>query len=173
MTHRDAQRQRGTIMVLVITILAALLAGGAAALYLQVSSTRAVGLVASSRGALYCAEAGLAASRQLVNDQAVWAALIDGNPANDPPWYPISGDIDEPPDGVTDYVVTVIDNDDEQPPLANDPTVDTDLSVFLRSTCTKYPNTPSTVLEMVSYSAAGSVYRNQAGQGSGSTGNTN
>ena len=166
--------QRGTVMVLVITILAALLAGAAVALYLQLSSTRAAGYTAWSRGSLYCAEAGLAAARPLVGENyAVWPALIDTDSANDPAWYPLIGDIDDPPDGQPDYIVTVRDNDDEFPPLANDPTRDNDLQVFIVSTCTKYSDTPTTVLELVTYQGAGTVYRDQSGGGSGNTGNQN
>ena len=139
--------ERGTILVLVITILAALLSAAAVALYLQVSSTRAAGITSRTRSSLYCAEAGLAAARSLIADQTTnWADLLSGN-TSAYPWYPIQGDIDDPPDGVNDYIVTVRDNDDEFP---NDPTVDADDQIFIVSTCVKYPDSPREVLELVS-----------------------
>jgi hypothetical protein len=164
--------QRGSIMVIVMTILAALLAGGAIALYLQLSSTRAAGSIRESRSALYCAEAGLQAARPLIGaNYAEWVNILDGDPDTDPSWYPVRGDLDG--DGVNDYEVRIRDNDDEMPPLDNDPTRDNDLRVFIISRCTKYPDTPREVLELVRFEGGGNVYRNQSGQGSGNTGNAN
>ena len=71
--------ERGTIMVLVITILAALLAAAAVALYLQVSSTRAAGISSHTRSSLYCAEAGLAGlegSRDVIPRGALEAVIL-------------------------------------------------------------------------------------------------
>jgi hypothetical protein len=147
-------------MVLVVTILAALLAAAAVALYLQISATRAAGISGHTRGSLYCAEAGLAAARPLIADQATsWADLLNGTATY--PWYPITGDIDDPADGVPDFVVTIRDNDDEFP--AN-PAVDADQRIFIVSSCTKYANSPREVLELVSRAVtAGHHYADQAG----------
>ena len=41
MTRRGKDSEQGTVMVVVMTILIALLAGGAVALYIQVTDTRA------------------------------------------------------------------------------------------------------------------------------------
>jgi hypothetical protein len=159
-------------MVLVMIILVALLAGGAVMLSLQLGSTKQVALASSARGALFCAESGLAASRSVVGaNYADWADVLDSDPSNDPGWYPITGDLDG--DGVDDYSVTIQDNDDELPPLDNDPTKDNDLKIFVLSTCTMYPDTPQEILELVTYEGGGAVYRNQSGQGSGNTGNAN
>ena len=165
-------REDGSAMIIVVTILAALLAGGAVAIQVQVLSTRASGIVRANRSSLYCAEAGLAAARPLIGTNfSLWKNILDTNPNNDPIWYPIRGDIDEPPDGVMDFEVTVRDNLDE--PLPHNPNEDTDQRVFIISRCTKYPNTPRAVLELVSFTGGGTVYRNQSGQGSGNTGNAN
>jgi hypothetical protein len=147
-------------MVLVVTILAALLAAAAVALYLQITSTRAAGISGHTRGSLYCAEAGLAAARPLIADQGTdWAALLDGTATYS--WYPITGDIDNPADGVPDFVVTVSDNDDEFPAV---PTVDADQRIFIVSRCTKYPSSPREVLELVSRVVTpGHHYADQAG----------
>lgn len=156
-----------------MTLLAALLAAGATVLYLQLSATRSAGLVTRTRSALFCAEAGLVAARaQIGNNYAVWNSLLDGNPATNPPWYPIVGDIDNPPNG-NDYSVTIKDNDDELPPLANNPKKDNDLSVFIVSRCTKFGDMKRTVMELVTYQGGGNLYRNQAGFGPGGTGNKN
>ncbi len=153
--------ERGTILVLVMTILAALLAAAAVALYLQISSTRAAGISSRTRSSLYCAEAGLAAARPLIAAQSTnWAEILAGT-TTDYPWYPIQGDIDDPPDGVADFVVTVKDNDDEFP---LDPTVDADDRIFIVSTCVKYPDNPREVMELVSRQVPpGYHYTDQSG----------
>lgn len=165
--------QRGAVLVLVMTLLAALFAAGATVLYLQLSATRSSGLVNRSRSALYCAEAGLAAARPIIgNNYASWTAALDGNPATNPAFaYPIVGDIDG--DFNDDYIVTIRDNDDELPPRDNDPKTDNDLSVFIVSECTKYPDMKRKVMELVTYQGGGNVYRNQGGYGPGGTGNKN
>ena len=172
MTHRSHDPQRGSAMILVVTIIAALTAGAGVMVYLQLQSTRSAALVVGGRGALYCAEAGLATARDIFGANAAsWNAMIDADPANDPTWYPLTGDIDG--DNQSDYTVTLRDNDDELPPLDNDPAKDNDSRVFIVSTCTKYPNTPRTILELVTYQSGGIAYRNQSGGGAGNTGNNN
>lgn len=55
-THgRVVETERGSILILVMTLLTALFAAGATMLYLQLSSTRAAQLVVGDRSALYCA----------------------------------------------------------------------------------------------------------------------
>jgi hypothetical protein len=166
--------ERGSVMLLVSIILIALLSGGAIALYIQMSSNKQVGFTSTSRASLYCAESGLAEARATIGAfYSVWNDILDTDPANDPPWYPIRGDIDDPKDGVTDFEVTVRDNDDEPTSMPNDPTHDNDLKIFIISKCTKYPDAPREVLELVVYDQGQQQYRNQAGQGSGNTGNAN
>lgn len=173
MTGRRCRRgERGSIMLVVAMVLIALLAGGGIALYVQVSATRSTGYLATSRSALYCAEAGLAVGRRIIGQNVGdWQSILDASDTNDPSWYPITGDLDG--DGTPDYEVTVRDNDDELPPDANNPQVDNDLSLFVVSRCTRYPETPREVFELVSFSTGGGGYRNQAGQGTGNTGNAN
>jgi hypothetical protein len=188
--HRTPRRgQRGTIMVLVITILAALLAGAAVALYLQVSSTRAAGLSSHTRSSLYCAEAGLAAGRQLVlpskaAETALWPKLLDTDPGNNPEWYPASaeypygsyhGYIDpEQNTGDYDFVVTVEDNEDEVTLDTRDLHTDSDGHIIIRSRCLKYSHAPREVLELVSLEKTpGHDYKTQSGYGAGNTGNLN
>ena len=164
--------ERGSIMMVVASILIALLAGGAIAVYVQVSSTRSTRFLVEARASLYCAEAGLAAARNIIGQSInEWPAILDADPSNDPGWYPITGDLDG--DGVNDYEVTVRDNDDELPPDANDPNTDNDLALFISSRCIRYPESPREVFEMIKFETGGSSYRGQAGQGAGNTGNVN
>jgi hypothetical protein len=159
-------------MVLVMVILVALLAGGAVMLSLQLGSTKQAGVASDKRGALFCAEAGLAAARPvLLNNVAGWAAALDTDTGNDPAWYPITGDLDG--DGDDDYEVVISDNDDEAAPAANDPNVDNDLQVFVVSTCLLYPESPRTVRELIRYTGGGHLYRDQAAQGTWNSGNSN
>jgi hypothetical protein len=162
-------------MIVVMVILVALLSAGAIALYLQVAENRSASLVKQTRESLFCAEAGLAVGREMLGEQyTLWQDMIDNDPSNDPPDYPIRRDIDG--DNVIDFEVTVEDNDDElattgQP---NDPDVDQDLRVFIVSRCIRLDKTaPREVRELVEYSSQGAVYRNQQGQGQGNTNNAN
>jgi hypothetical protein len=155
-----------------IILVTALLAGGALAVYLQLADTRAAQYVTESRRALFCAEAGLAGARSYVQSHiGDWPLMLDEDTGNDPDGYPVTGDIDG--DGTDDYTVTIRDNDDETAPAANQPLVDVDSTIFVVSTCSRYPDTPRTVLELLNFSGGGFNYRNQSGQGAGGTNNAN
>lgn len=163
--------ESGMAMVLVITVLAALLAIGAIGLSLQLNSTKSAGLAKDSRSALYCAEAGIAAGRNLLAaNRAVWDDILDTDPLNNPDWYDpvtgILGDIDN--DGVNDYSVTIKDDGDDTNLAA-----DSNDTIVVMSVCTKYSNTPISVTEVISMRGGGHSYRAQSGQGSGNTGNAN
>jgi hypothetical protein len=169
-TRRDPER--GGALIVVMIILTSLIAGTAIALYVQLNETKGSGLVRQGRDATYCAEAGLAAARGLIAEhQEQWNAMLDGNAANDPAWYPIVGDVDG--DGGLDYQVIIRDNDDEAPPTPLDPRTDNDLVVFVVSRCTKWNEVPREIMEMVFHDGAGAGYRNQSGQGAANTGNAN
>ena len=125
--------EQGSAMLVVATILAALLAGGGVALYLQLEGTKSVSLTRSGLSSLYCAEAGVAKAQSFFTSQvSLWPDFIDGIDANDPAGYPVTGDIDG--DGTADYEVRLADNDDE-PSGANDTTVDLDGRVFMIARC--------------------------------------
>ncbi|RMH40618.1 MAG: hypothetical protein D6689_13245 [Deltaproteobacteria bacterium] len=164
--------QRGSAMVVVLILLVALLGAGGVAIYVQLADTRSTGLIRQARDALSCAEAGLAEGRVWAGQNyGLWAAILDGDPSNDPSNYPLRGDIDG--DGNDDWEVQLMDNDDEMPPAANDTTRDNDLRVFVVARCIRYPTTPREVIELVRYEGGGAIYRNQSGQGSGNTNNAN
>lgn len=165
-------RERGSALVVVMLILSALLAGAAIVLSVQRGDVHSVGLVREARDSLYCAEAGLAAARARIGDHlADVGALLDGDSGNDPEWYPLVADVGD--GGDPDYEVTVRDNDDEVAPLADDPTTDRDLQIFIVSRCVRHDEVTREVLELVSFQGGGHAYRDQAGQGSGNTGNAN
>lgn len=154
--------ERGSAMIIVVVILVALLAGGAYALFVQVRSTKSAGLLKAERSALYCAEAGLTAVRSLVaiNPQD-WPDIAAGTAVG---WWDTArfGDIDVPPDG-DDFEVTAAENGDPN-----------DGAIFLISTCTKFPEYPATVMELITISGVtANCYKDTSGQGCGNTGNAN
>ncbi|HTE54930.1 MAG TPA: hypothetical protein VK698_28950 [Kofleriaceae bacterium] len=164
--------ERGAAMLLIATLLIALLAGGGVALYLQLQSTKSAGMVKAARTSLYCAEAGLAASRGIIAlNYLTWPTALDASTSNDPPWYPLVGDIDG--DGVDDYEVRIRDNDDEVPPAPNDPERDNDRQVFAVAHCIKNTEVSREVVELLLVASSGHVYRNQSGGGAFSSGNQN
>jgi hypothetical protein len=161
-------------MFIVLLVVTSLMTVGLLAIYLTLGETKSTAYGVDSKAALYCAEAGLAKARPLIaGNYAAWTNILAGNSANYPAWYPVTGDIDVPGDGVNDFVVTIRDNDDEPAGVANDPTKDNDMRVFVVSKCTRYPETPREVTELIYYSGAGNQYRNQSGQGVGNSGNSN
>jgi hypothetical protein len=164
--------ERGAALAITMILVSALLAGGALALYLQLADTRGAQYVTESRASLFCAEAGLTGARDYISTQAAqWPLMLDTETTNDPDGYPVEGDLDG--DGVMDWHVEVKDNDDEVAPTGNDPTIDIDARIFMISTCIKYPDTPRSVLELISFSGGGTNYRNQSGQGAGGSNNAN
>jgi hypothetical protein len=172
MSQNVRDPERGSALLLVVIVLAVLLAGAALSVQMQSADTRITGMVRSAHEALYCAEAGLVPARGLIGANfADWPAILDDNPQNDPAWYPIRGDVGD--GGDADYEVTVRDNDDEKGDQANDRSVDRDLQIFVVSRCLRNSETPREVTELVSFQGGGNVYRDQAGQGSGNTGNSN
>jgi hypothetical protein len=171
---RRAAGERGIALVLVMILVMGLMTVGLLALYSTSGETKSASYGVDSKAALYCAEAGLAKARPIIGaNYAAWPSILDTDPSNDPAWYPITGDLDVPPDGVNDFVVTVRDNDDEPAGVANDPTHDNDMSVYVVSTCTRYAETPRQVTELIHYQGVGNVYRSQSGNGPSNTGNSN
>jgi hypothetical protein len=162
--------ERGAAMTITMMLVLALLAAGALAFYLSMADTHSAIYVTQSRGALFCAEAGLSGARDYVSSSAgEWPQMLDTDTGNDPAGYPVEGDLDG--DGNNDWRVTIRDNDDEYP--TDDPNVDTDGTIFMVSTCLGYPDTPREVLEMISFSGGGTNYRDQSGQGAGGSNNAN
>ena len=116
-----------------------------------------------------CAEAGLAAARPLViaNYKSWNDALAAGT---EPSWLAaLVHDLDG--DGVADFTLKLVDNDDEVP-ATNNPAVDNDLQVYIVSTCIMNAETPTTVSELVQFTPGTTCYPTQSGGCSGA-GNNN
>jgi hypothetical protein len=166
-------RERGAAMLVTMIVIASLLAGAAALASMQLVSHHATDVSKSSMSALYCAEAGLAAARPVVaTNYSLWAGSLGTN--TEPNWLQAasSHDLDGDPSNDPDFVITLKDNDDEMPPLANDPLHDSDAKLFVVSTCRLYPDTPKQIMELVQLSGGGSCYDGQIG-GCGGNANSN
>jgi Tfp pilus assembly protein PilX len=172
-------RQRGgvtLILVMVLVVLATLV--GVLAVRGATSDLRMAGSQRVARRAFYCAEAGLNYARTLVAAHpADWNTILStGNSGGASPWYPTGGitlDLDTPPDGQPDFVVTMSDNAD-----GDAVTHDNDLTVILTSTCnsTTFESNSATrtLSQIVTYGGNGGTdYRAQAGHSSTHSGNAN
>lgn len=168
---RRRNPEHGGAMLVTMVILASLLAGAAVLVSLQLGANRSTDMTRSGISALYCAEAGLAAARTTVAaNYAQWNASL--NQTTEPTWLANAFSHDLDGDTIADFQITLKDNDDEQSPLANDPTRDNDLQVFVVSTCIKHAETPKQVSELLLFNGATSCYQSQVG-GCGGNGNSN
>ncbi len=165
--------ERGSAMLVAMILMAALLAGAAVLVSLQLSSNRSTELTKTGITALYCAEAGLTATKATVAlHQSDWNdALAAGGqpswldaPAIDPDVVPGVGD-------TNDFTVTLEDNFDETSG-ADDPEVDVDGKIYVVSRCRAFPDTPREVRELVSFTQVTHCYSAQRG-GCGGNGNMN
>jgi len=170
--------EAGTAILITMLLVLALLSGGAVLLGLQLGSTRAAGLSRVKVSALACAEAGLASVRdRIASNYAAWTmslcnpppprgtgTCVIGSPASEPAFLQeplVSHDLDG--DGSPDFVITLVDNDDEMPPLTNNLAADNDLQVFVVSTCIANSELTRSVAELVRYTPGGNCYSTQAG----------
>lgn len=154
-------------MLVTLIVIAALLGGAVVLTSLQLASSRSGDLTKSQISALYCAEAGLSTARATVAaNYPLWNdALADGT---EPSWIQaLDHDVDG--DSVDDFEVVLRDNVDD---ATNDLTRDNDLTVFIVASCTKYPDTPVAVTELVRYNGGGNCYQSQYG-GCGGNANAN
>jgi type II secretory pathway pseudopilin PulG len=153
-------RQRGSAMLVTMILIAALLAGVAVLVSLQLTSTKSTETTRTGLAALHCADAGLAASRVWVGSQETYVkANLGGTLPNLDAYFtaanPDRNDIDG--DGVADFTVSVF--------------ASTDVSrVWLVSRCIKYPDAPKEVRELIEFSTSGTQYKWQEG---GAFGNNN
>lgn len=157
-------------MLVTMILIAALLAGAAVLAKMQIHSTRGAQITRVSISALHCAEAGLVAARPAVmTSYAQWnAALAAGT---EPSWLAaVLHDVDG--DGAADFRITLEDNDDEMAAMSNDLARDNDLTVFIVSTCIKYPDVQMQVAELVRWNGGGNCYQAQLG-GCGGNNNAN
>ena len=156
-------RQRGSAMLITMVLITALLAGAAVLISLQAASNRSTDLTRAGISALYCAEAGLTATRAIIaTNQPIWNNSL--GTGVEPAWLSgVNHDVDG--DGVgPDFTVTLEDNPDEPTPVA---TTDSDGRVFVVSKCLKYPDTPRTIKELVGFTQQSNYYNAQQGGGAG------
>lgn len=157
-------------MVVTMVLVSALLAGSAVLASVQIKSSRSAELTKASISALHCAESGIVAARATVmNSYGSWnAALAAGT---EPAWLTaVDHDVDN--DGEPDFTITLKDNDDESAPTANNVAVDNDLTIYIVSTCIKYPDVQTQVAEMVRFNGSSNCYQSQLG-GCGGNNNAN
>lgn len=156
-------------MLVAMILMAALLAGAAVLVTLQMGSNRNTELTKTGITALYCAEAGLTAARATVAaNQADWNNHL--NTKVEPTWLTTGIANDLNGDGVADFKITLEDNFDE--PGTDVPNVDADGKIFVVSQCLLYPDTPREVRELVDYTTVSNCYSAQRG-GCGGNGNMN
>jgi hypothetical protein len=164
--------QRGSAMLVTMVVITSLLAGAVVLVAMQLASGRSTDLTRTGLSAMYCAEAGLTASRATVaGNYDQWSTSLTST--TQPAWLSntaFSHDLDG--DGVDDFAITIKDNDDETAPTPNDLAIDTDLKIFIVSTCIKFPDTPKQVSELIEYKPAANCYGSQEG-GCNGRGNQN
>ena len=170
-------------MLVTLIIIAALLAGAAVLVSLQLASNRSSDLTKSQMSALYCAEAGLSAARPWVTAHYTkpgtvaptgWASAILASSIGDfsePDFIfdninianaPNGHDVDL--DGTADFTVYLKDNGDEGV-AADNPGIDNDLEIFIVSKCTnpRFSDTPNQVEELILFNGATACMPDQAG----------
>lgn len=165
--------QRGSAMLVAMILMAALLAGAAVLVSLQLGSNRSTEMTKNGIKALYCAEAGLTATRATIAlQQPLWGAAL-ASPTVEPTWLStISHDIDNDTSNDPDFKVTLEDNFDEIPPTPDNQAADSDGKIYIVSRCLIFPDTPREVRELISYTTITHCYSAQRG-GCGGNGNTN
>lgn len=166
---RSRSRERGSAILVTLIFIVALLGGGATLVSMQLHSTKSSGVVRARISGTMCAEAGLAAARPLViaNYKSWNAALANGL---EPSWL-VALSHDPDGDGVADFTLKLVDNDDEAP-ATNNAAVDNDLQIYIVSTCIMNAETPITVSELVQFTPGSTCYQTQSGGCSGG-GNNN
>ena len=137
------QRERGGAVVVVMLVLTATLAASAALAQVQRTSLHAVQLTRATADGLYCAEAGLVATRAAVLAHGSLDPWL--GTGTEPGWLsPISHDVDG--DGTADFTITLADNDDE---AVTDLAHDSDGTIYIVSTCIRHPESRTQVTELV------------------------
>jgi hypothetical protein len=154
-------------MLVTMILISAMLSGAAVMVSLHLESVRGSGVTVSKVSSLYCAEAGITRARRTVAaSYSQWNAAL--GQTVEPSWLAaLDHDLDG--DGVADFTLQLRDNEDEVPSNVQR---DNDLSVFIVSRCTKYPDTPTEVMELVRFNGAGNCYDAQLG-GCGGNANAN
>ena len=168
--------ERGSAMLVTLVLIAAIIAGAAVVVSMQMGSTRSADVTKTGMSSLYCAEAGLAVAHSYVAaNKANWnlaLAASAGGDYSEPSWlvsalgtHDINGDGAGP-----DFQIYLKDNDDETG--TNDLTKDFDGRIFIVSKCLIYADNTKQVGELVESSGGNTCYESQEG-GCGGNGNAN
>lgn len=181
-------RERGSAMLVTLILIAALLAGAAVLVSMQLASNKSTDLSRTSMSSLHCAEAGLALARSVVqSNSGSWnTGLSPATPittSDEPSWLHdaievaagnaatsnVAHDLDG--DGAADVIIYLKDNHDE---LSGGDIQGTDFDgrVWVVSRCIKYPDTVKEVEELVEMAGAATCYQAQEG-GCFGNGNSN
>ena len=157
-------------MLITLILMAAILAGAAVLVSMQLGANRATEVTRTGISALYCAEAGLTATRTTIAaNKDTWGDYL--GQGTEPTWLAaIDHDLDG--DGADDFVITLEDDTDELPPDPDAPLVDTNDRVFVVSRCIKYADFPREVRELVGNQTTSNCYNSQRG-GCAGNGNMN
>jgi hypothetical protein len=157
-------------MLVTLIIMTSLLAGAAVLVSLQLGANKGTDLTRTGISALYCAEAGLTATRSLIGqNQATWAANL-GTGVEPSYLSSLDHDVNDDNNSSPDWTVTLEDNHDE---VGTDvPGTDSDSKIYMVSRCNIYGDTPREVRELVSYAQISNCYTSQRG-GCGGNGNMN
>jgi hypothetical protein len=159
-------------MLVTMILMAALLAGAAVLVSLQLGANRGTDMTKTGITALYCAEAGLAATRATIaENQGDWGTFLGAG--SEPTWLSaVSHDVDGNPANDPDFTVTLVDNFDEQPPTPDAQNADLDGKIYIVSKCNIYPDTPREIRELITFALVTNCYNSQRG-GCGGNGNMN
>jgi hypothetical protein len=160
-------------MLLLLVLILAVAVLGTLAIRGSTAELGIAGAQERGKAAFYCAEAGLNASRAwFAANLGSWPQILKGQSV---PNYPFTYTVTLA-NGLTGTAsVTMQDDVDEFPPLANDLTHDNNLSAILTSTCTISGTGVTHTLQslFVFTGVNGNDYRYQAGHSSTHSGNEN
>ena len=164
------RKEHGGAMMVTLIIILVLLAGAAMLVSIEVNSTRSTGLTRTGVTAMYCAEAGLAAARQVVaNNQANWSSGALGSLCTtpdtraacvEPAWIQGGFIHDLDGDGDVDVKILLIDNDDEIP---TDLTKDSDRRIFIVAQCLTFAESQRELSELVEATCGEACYNEGEG----------
>ncbi len=170
-----AMGDRGMAVAMMMTLLGAMLLMGVVSLGLMMASLRTAGSHRQAARAHFCAEAGLVAGRTFfAGHVGTWNTFLqcNVNPGAGCAGYPLTGSA--APDGSAAYSVSILDNYDELPPISNDPTTDSDMTVVLVSSCVDPALSGKMLQEYFTFDVTQMPdYRSQSGFGRANTGNQN
>ena len=155
--------ERGAAMLVTMILITALLAGAVVLSNMQINSTRSADVMKQSNKSFNCAEAGVVTARMIVaSNFNRWDEGLAAYPA-EPSWIASAiGNHDLDNDGVPDFVITLVDNDDETM-SPNDLTHNNDLQIYVVSTCVANTDMPKEVRELIEYNGGTNAYESQAG----------